>query len=357
MFDFKDVTVIIPSLNPDEKLVAVVDGVFNIGFTDVILVNDGSSEDCIKYFDLAKERHPECVLLTHEVNKGKGRAMKTAFEWYLANRGGAGVITVDGDGQHLPEDIKRVAVHMIQTEELTLGARDFSLSNVPARSRFGNRFTSFMFHTACGLRVSDTQTGLRAIPAKYLDIFLRSEGDRYEYETNMLLDCGRKHIPFGEVPIETVYLDENSSSHFHPIRDSLRIYKHILKYLASSLSSYLIDITLFTVFTALGINTFLSAVIARVVSSLFNFFINKKVVFNSDGKFVKTMIRYYALAIPQMLISAFAVTFIVDLLSIDNVALKSVIKALIDVTIFFASYFIQKKWVFRNDKDKTEKNG
>ena len=182
------ITVILPSLNPDEKMVNTVVGLKEHGFDDIVVVNDGSDQAHLAPFESVAGLEGVTVL-THEVNKGKGRAMKTAFEYIMKNRSGiSGVVTVDGDGQHLPKDIRRCGEKMEENpDKVVLGVRDFSSPDVPARSRFGNNLTRFVFRFACGIKISDTQTGLRAIPFKYLSLMTKIDGERYEYETNQLL--------------------------------------------------------------------------------------------------------------------------------------------------------------------------
>ena len=227
-----NVTIIVPSLDPDEKLCKVVEGLLAEGFDDILLVNDGSHEDHLAPFEEAA-RHPEVTVLTHEVNRGKGRAMKTAFAWCMEHRPDIdGVVTVDGDNQHLPKDVRRCAEAMVaHPEKVWLGVRDFSLEQVPFRSRFGNNLTRGIMRLACGVDVSDTQTGLRAIPAGDLDYMCKIEGERYEYETQMLLSLRQQGIGIGEIVIETVYINENETSHFHPLRDSWKIYKIIFRHM------------------------------------------------------------------------------------------------------------------------------
>ncbi|MBR5322044.1 MAG: bifunctional glycosyltransferase family 2/GtrA family protein [Clostridia bacterium] len=347
MQDFKAVSVVLPSYKPDEKLFRTVNGLINAGFEDIIVVDDGGGAEYTHFFDDIRPL-PQVTVLVHEVNKGKGRALKTAIEYYISNRNGMGVVTADGDGQHVPSDIKACAEKMLESGSVVLGVREFSKPDVPPRSKFGNRITSFMFLTACGLKISDTQTGLRAIPAKYLPVFVETSGERYEYETNMLLDFGKNNIPFLEVEIQTVYIDENATSHFDPIKDSIRIYKQILKYIVSSVGSFLIDIVLFFVLKLLFSSITLCTVIARIASSIFNFTFNKKLVFGSKGSTAKSLMKYYALCIPQMLISAGLVTLISSLMSADAAWLVTLIKLFIDTVLFICSYIIQKKWVFKN---------
>lgn len=355
------VSVIIPSLNPDNKLIAVVDALLEEGFKDIIIVNDGSDKEHMAPFEEAA-KHTECTILTHEVNKGKGRGLKTAFEYCLENRKDIdGVVTVDGDNQHRAKDIKKCSETMIATGNVVLGARDFSGDDVPARSKFGNNMTSGVFKVLCRLNISDTQTGLRAIPYKYLEIFDKVEGERFEYETNMLLALKKYNIGFQEEPIETVYIEENSSSHFNPVKDSIKIYKVILKYLfkstgmkytCSSIASWVIDNAIFNILEfvliglAVSLRIFISTAAARVLSSIFNFTLNRKAVFKSQTGLRQTIIRYYILWFCQLVCSYVLVYIATKLLAL-SVVLSGVAKIIIDLLLFLASYQIQKRWVFK----------
>ena len=368
MHDLTKISVVLPSLDPDEKLIAVVDGLLEHGFTDIILVNDGSKQENMHYFyDLAAQ-HPEINLLHHEVNKGKGAALKNAFRWFLENRPDSlGVVTVDGDNQHHPADTRACCENLLSTGHVTLGCRDFTLDHVPPRSRFGNQTTSAIFKIFVGMTLSDTQTGLRAIPRSVLKQFCEVSGDRFEYETNMLLAMKQNGIPFDEVKIRTVYIEENKSSHFHPIRDSWRIYKLILKhffrYTASSIVSALVDNGLFALLSGLlnGIlsGTALTAVCtagARVVSSLLNFFMNQKLVFQSNVSTGKAMLRYYLLAVPQMIAQMLLTQGVYTLLNIsdDQTFLRTLIYAVVMAVLYIASFMIQQRWVFAAKTEEPE---
>ena len=368
MHDLTKISVVLPSLDPDEKLIAVVDGLLEYGFTDIILVNDGSKQENLHYFlDLAAQ-HPEINLLHHEVNKGKGAALKNAFRWFLENRPDSlGVVTVDGDNQHHPEDTRACCENMLATGHVTLGCRDFTLDHVPPRSRFGNQTTSAIFKIFVGMTLSDTQTGLRAIPRSVLKQFCEVSGDRFEYETNMLLAMKQYGIPFDEVKIRTVYIEENKSSHFHPIRDSWRIYKLILKhffrYTASSIVSAVVDNGLFALLSAL-LNSILSGASltavctggARVVSSLLNFFMNQKLVFKTNADTKQAMLRYYLLAVPQMAAQMLLTqgAYILFGISDDQTLLRTVIYALVMTVLYIASFMIQQRWVFAAKTEETE---
>ena len=364
MQDLSRISVVLPSLDPDEKLVAVIDGLLEYGFTDIILVNDGSKPENLHYFEDAAAQHPEIHLLHHEVNKGKGAALKNAFRWFLENRpNGYGVVTVDGDNQHHPADTRACCEQMMKTGHAVLGCRDFNQEDVPARSSFGNKTTSLIFKIFVGMTISDTQTGLRAIPRGVLKELVEVYGDRFEYETNMLLAFKTKGIDFDEVKIRTVYIEENKSSHFRVIHDSWRIYKlilaHFFRYTLSSLTSAVVDTGAYSLLSALlplsGFAlTAAAGVIARVISSLLNFFMNQRLVFQTNVDTKKAMVRYYMLALPQMAAQVLLTQGVYALFGIPDSAnlLRTVIYAIVMTVLYFMSYMIQQRWVFAPQKSK-----
>ena len=337
--------IVLPSLNPDRKFKAVVDGLIEKGFEHIVIVDDGSDEQHQCWFEAA-ESYAQTVVLHHGVNRGKGRALKTAFEYVVANMPEIkGVITIDGDGQHLADDIIACGERMLeQGDKVVLGCRDFNT-------------TSRLFRICYGIILSDTQTGLRAIPAEYLPAFCRIEGERFEYETNMLLNMKRMGIAFYEQPIETVYDPEDYSSHYDAVKDSWRIFKVMIKFMLSSLGSTLIDLGIFYLmmrFFALAAGRYaelLATVVARAVSSFFNFNANNSIVFeNKNGGYKRALIRYYCLCIPQMLISALLVTLINGLFANSLPIIATLIKFAVDMALFFISYYIQREWVFSQKK-------
>jgi len=363
MNELQKISVVLPSLDPDEKLTAVIDGLLEYGFTDIILVNDGSKPENLHYFEEAT-KHPEVNLLVHPVNLGKGVALKDAFAWFLENRPDhIGVVTVDGDNQHHPEDTRACALHMAEHELLTLGVRDFSLAHVPARSRTGNKTTSLVFKIFCGMEISDTQTGLRAIPRKDLETLVNVKGDRFEYETNMLLALKENGIPFDEVKIRTVYIEENKSSHFRVIRDSWRIYKlilaHFFKYTFASLFCSVLETALVALLTWLlggGMEGMLLTatvtVTARVLSSVVNFFLNKIMVFHSKTGTGGAMLRYAVLVLVCLGLQVGMNEGLYRLFSIgeEAVMLRTVIHVIVMCVLFVMNFFGQQRWVFTGKK-------
>lgn len=354
------ISVIIPSLNPDDKLLSVVTSLIDKGFDDIIIVNDGSDAQHMQPFEQAAA-YRECTILTHKINRGKGRALKTAFEYCLENRQDIdGVVTVDGDNQHKADDIYRCCVDMLDRGGVVLGVRNFSGEDVPAKSKFGNNCTSFVFKTLCGLDISDTQTGLRAIPYKYVKVLHDVAGERFEYETNMLLAFKKSCIPFSETVIQTIYIDDNATTHFHPIKDSVKIYKVILRYLVgqtafkytvSAILSWLIDNVLFNIAQLLlialadGSRILISTVSSRVLSSIFNYSVNRSIVFESKKSNRDTLVRYYILWFCQMMVSFGLVYLITEILAL-SVGLTALAKIVVDLVLFLVSYQIQKRWVF-----------
>ena len=215
-----DIIVVIPAYEPDEALVSLIENLRS-GFDRFIVVDDGSKTADETFARIGKM--PDVTLLRHEVNRGKGAALKTAFAKVLADfPDAAGVVTVDADGQHLPEDVANVAEATRENPgRYTLGVRAFS-GDVPLRSRFGNTWSRYFFFLLTGVMIYDTQTGLRGMPRDLLPELVAMPGDRYEYEMRMLVAAARKKLKPVQIQIKTVYLNDNKASHFNPIRDSMR---------------------------------------------------------------------------------------------------------------------------------------
>lgn len=235
------IIVVIPAYKPGEKLLWVATEILEQTEYSVLVVNDGSGSAYDSIFAGLPE---QVTVLCHDVNRGKGAALKTAYAYIKTHTEYTGVITADADGQHLVRDIIRIGgVLQGKPDALILGSRKFE-GDIPARSRFGNTLTRFVFRISSGVLVNDTQTGLRAFGTCWIEEMLAIEGQRYEYEMNVLLYCAKKQIPIHELPIETVYENNNSGSHFHVIRDSVKIYAVILKFVSASVAAFMIDFVL-----------------------------------------------------------------------------------------------------------------
>lgn len=340
--------VLIPAYKPDERLVSLCAQLRENGL-EVLVVDDGSGQACQSFFE--EVALLGCHVERHAVNLGKGRALKTGINAAL-NRYPAllGVVTADADGQHTCTDILRIVEAMReQPGTLIMGSRAFS-GNVPLKSRVGNTITRYVYAFVTGIRCHDTQTGLRGIPAEALGDMLRLSGERYEYEMNMLLKLRDFSMPLHEVAIETIYIDDNKGSHFHPFRDGMRIYSVILRFLLSSLISFGLDYLLFLGCLRLGFSPWLGYAVARVVSSLFNYWLNRTAVFGGRGGNA-SILRYYLLAAAQLAIGAGLVEFLHTVVGLH----ASWMKIPVDMMLFLVSYVLQRDFVFGDRWDKKKK--
>ncbi len=332
--------VVIPAYEPDEKLLRVVAELKRDTDYAIVVVNDGSSEAAEPVFAALPEG---VTLLRHAQNRGKGRALKTAYEYIAAHfPQSEGIVTVDADGQHLPADVVRVSEDWeAHPETLVLGSRRFT-GTVPWRSRAGNAITRVVFRLSTGVSVYDTQTGLRAFAVSRIPMMLEMRGERYEYEINVLLYATRQHMPIREVTIETVYIADNASSHFHPMRDSWRIYKMILLFAASSLLAaavdYVLVLSLSALFAKQAQGLLWSVVLARVISSFLNYMLNRKLVFEDCSR--RSVFRYYLVAAGIM-----AANY--GLLSlISGVMPLALAKLLVELALYPLSFYLQRRFVF-----------
>lgn len=181
--DLAGCVVVIPALDPDGTLPGFAASLLERGAEQVVAVDDGSGEACRGVFRELEDMEG-CTVLRHRVNQGKGRALKDAFG-YIAGQerwAGCAVVTADADGQHSVEDVCAVGRAAREApDRLILGVRDLTLPQVPAKSKLGNRLTSWAFRTLYGPRLGDTQTGLRGIPWELLGWCGGIGGERYEY--------------------------------------------------------------------------------------------------------------------------------------------------------------------------------
>lgn len=353
------IVVIIPSLHPSEHLLETVRAVRAEGLHSVVVVDDGSGPDYAHHF-AAVDALDGCTVLRHPVNRGKGAALKTAFAHCLEDDAMRGVVTADADGQHRPEDVLAVATavagHLVERDEhvCVLGARDFDLPDLPARSRLGNRLTTGVVQALFGQSFPDTQTGLRGFSRDLLDDLLEVRGTRFEYEMNVLMHLLTYHVPIHQVPIETVYHDvDNSQSHFRPVRDSALVYGGILRqFVRFALSSGLGAVVDLLAFVAIIDGAFsgsaeltavaVATVGARTVSALTNYLVNRHLVFDARRPVRQSLPRYVGLAVLVLGLSALATSGLGQFWGGHVVWAKVVV----DTILFVLSYLVQKRWVF-----------
>ena len=243
----KELFIVIPAYEPNHLMIDLLYKL-NEYFTacNIVVVNDGSKREGVDKIFATAKTIDNVTILNHLVNKGKGAALKTAFK-YIASleEKDRVIVTADADGQHKPEDIFKVANYFEEINDgIVLGSRQFD-GKVPFRSRFGNDATKFIYRLCNNKKLYDNQTGLRAFGSELLPFMIEVNGDRYEYEMNMLMECANKQVTISEVGIETVYINNNESSHFNPVRDFLKICKHMLKYSIPALFTLIVDIVAF----------------------------------------------------------------------------------------------------------------
>lgn len=350
--------VLIPAYKPDKALLDTIDSIRDSSFSgDIVVVDDGSGEEYAEIFEKAEQR----ALVIHQFpNAGKGAALKNGIKYICDNYPEcAYIITADADGQHKTEDILKLAEYLEKDKGFVIGARRFE-GEVPLRSRFGNSVTRFVFRLLCGRRVSDTQTGLRGFSKELFDYMLKVKGSRYEYEMNVLIQCAADKIQINEIPIKTVYENNNSSSHFKAVRDSARIYKTIflnspvLKYLLVALSSYLIDYLCLRGFHATFVHSVsVAALLARCISAPVNFILNRVFVFRATTGRVASAAGYAALAGCVILAKMLLIKLFADILEID----LAIANLITEILLFLCNYFVQKLIIFRRHRTNTKKTG
>ena len=351
----KGVAVLVPAYEPDGRLVGYVDSLKDAGFRHVVVVDDGSGEAFRAIFDSLSSR-PFCSVLHHDVNRGKGVALKTGLRFIRESFPEAiGVVTADSDGQHDVEDCRHLAESLASNPSgIHLGSRDFSISGVPFKSRFGNRWASVTFWLFHGRWLPDTQTGLRAFPTSMIPFLLDVQGDRFEYEMGVLIAAARSGMPLKPVPIRTIYENRNAGTHFRPLWDTLRINRLVLadfiRFSGVSMASFAMDQGLAWMFAAIlgvmGVDRhgmiWASGFAARFLSAVFNYSMNRAFVFHSRGKVAASAWKYALLCATVIVLSNCGVSALASV----GVS-RGIAKLACDVILCFAGYRIQSRFIFR----------
>lgn len=340
--------IIIPALNPDEILRDIVEKNWKLN-SQTIVVDDGSEERCAGLFEELSEK---CIVLHHRENRGKGEAIRTALRFIKEELWEYDVIGImDADGQHRPEDMEKILeVSAVHPEALVIGCRVID-DDIPWPSKIGNVITRKVFRLVTGTGVSDTQTGLRAFSVGLSEFMSEIPGERYEYEMNVLVTCAKRKIPIIEVPVQTIYHDRNNScSHFRKIRDSIRIYRQLLKFSFVSFSSFLLYYGLFILFTLLFPRTsgYITAanVMARIISGAYNYTMNCRLVFHKKES-VKTAADYLALAAGILFLNS----ILLHGFMIYPGMPVYLAKIFTECILFIISWMIQKKFIFKEKRN------
>lgn len=342
---------LIPIYQPSELVLPFLKSFSKDDFDEFICVNDGSEE---QYDDIWKKVEEETLfkVLSYKGNKGKGFALKTGFRYIKENLDVDYVITADGDGQHCYEDIIRIREAAQEHEgDLVIGVRDFT--NIPKKSKSGNVWSARYFKLATGKKLTDVQTGLRAIHKDMFEACLYSVGSRYEYEMNFLMEIAR-NFPIIELPIQTIYLNNNADSHFRPVADSLRFLITPILYLFVSVSAWGIDCAVFailehTAFIGPGLFELLYMVlIARSFSAPYQFFLLRYLVFHTRGKLRENAFKYFILAFVSAFGSWGLIWFFNYYLKGIGLGMLVYVKMLVDFILGVIKYFINLAIIFAN---------
>jgi putative flippase GtrA len=290
-------------------------------------------------------------VLAHSKNRGKGRALKTGIRYYLEHSPAesSGIVTADADGQHHANDIASVLETGRKRNGLVLGIRQFSRS-VPFRSRFGNALTRFTFHAFVGRNLEDTQTGLRFIPRQLLPKLLRITYDRYEYELAMLIHAVKSGLPVIETPIRTIYIDNNASSHFKPVVDSLKVYSVFLRFSQIGLITAAIDYLVFWVAFTASQSILASMIMSRATAGSFNFVSSKRWVFRSSSPFPGELKKYVGLVAALLCVSWPFTEAVYRALGGHAVLAKMTV----ETALFLTSFFVQRAFVFRTRQQSSK---
>jgi glycosyltransferase involved in cell wall biosynthesis len=336
------VAILIPAYRPGAVLIDIVRDLRAGDWETVVVVDDGSGADYAPIFSEIG-RMPGVQVVPHAVNLGKGSALKAGINFILcAYPKTAGIVTVDADGQHDPADVRKVCARFRKDPDaLVLGARTFE-GDVPLRSKLGNLITRRVMRVVVGHNLSDSQTGLRAIPIALLPRLLKLPAAGYEFELEMLIAAKHLGLRVIEQPIRTIYEPGNASSHFQPLRDSLRIYFILLRFTAIGVLSAVLDnLVFYLLFRATG-SLLESQVGARVLAVLFNYAAVRKAAFLSEEGHQVLLPRYLLLVIANLGISYEGIQLLDRLLPVGVVPAKMMVEAI----LFIANFAIQRDYVF-----------
>ena len=337
--------VLIPAYRPSDSLLDVVRALAGKSLPHIVVVDDGSGPDFRDLFARVAEL-PGVELLRHATNLGKGAALKTGLNYALCQYPDLiGVVTADADGQHHPDDIERVAESLLaHPQSLVLGCRTFR-GEVPLRSRIGNAATSAIMHGLLGRKMSDTQTGLRGIPAAFAPRILRVEANGYEFELEMLIAAHKWGVPLVEESIRTIYLPGNPSSHFNPLVDSMKIYFVLLRFGSVSVFTALLDNLVFILALHQGASVLLAQILGRAVALVFNYTTVRSSVFYSHQRHKTVLPKYLLLALASGTVSYGGIRLLGATLGSAAIPAKLIVESL----LFLVNFAVQRLFIFKTD--------
>ena len=348
MASVTSIVFLIPSYQPTDILLDLLKDLRrHESVAPIVVVDDGSGTDHGAIFD-SVGRMEGVTVLVNAVNLGKGAALKHGLNYILVHYPDCtGVVTADGDGQHAVADILSIAEALRQNPDTVIfGVRAFD-TEVPLRSRFGNAVSRHIYRLLIGLRLSDTQTGLRGLPRQLMARCLAIRANRYEFETEQLVLIKADRMAVRENPIQTIYIDSNRDSHFRPLRDSARIYFVLLRYSIASVITSMVDLAVFGTVLAASGDLVWSNVIGRLVALWVQFLLLQAFVFRLRGS-AGTLAMYVALVAVSGVISTALQFQIARFVPIPIVA-----KTMVELPVFIFNFLFLRDFVFGRADDPT----
>lgn len=337
------VIALIPAYDPGEIIIDVVKATRD-QVDQVILVNDGSDEKNTTILRSLNDQFENIVLVEHAINHGKGHAIMTGFSTAMQLECDA-IVMLDSDGQHDPLEISQfIGYARKNNSHFIMGVRS-EISKMPLRSKFGNMSMSAVFRVFYGQSIRDTQSGFRFLSAAFAKQILKNvKAGRYETEMKMLTFAAKNNIRIDQVPIKTIYIDENRNSKFRPVNDSLRVLGSLFAYAGVGFASFLLDYGVYLLITYILSGSFLTAhAVSRSISGIFNYYANKRYVFNHSGKFAGTVGKYLLAVVFSLFLSASILYFLVDYAHIN----RALAKPIAEFSTFFINFFVLGRFVFR----------
>lgn len=343
----RSIVFLIPSYQPTDILPGLLEELRRVNTAPIVVVDDGSGPAYAAIYDRVRQM-ADVTVLANAVNLGKGAALKHGMNHVLVHHPDCiGVVTADADGQHAVSDIMHVTEALqADPDKVAFGVRAFD-TEVPLRSRFGNTVSRHIYRFLIGIDLSDTQTGLRAIPRRLMELCLSIRANRYEFETEQLVVIKANRMPVREIPIQTIYIESNRDSHFRPLRDSARIYFVLLRYSIASIVTEMADLAVFATVMAASSDLVWSNVIGRLVALWVQFMLLQSFVFRLRGG-AGTLAMYLGLVVVSGVISTALQLQIANIVPVPVVA-----KVMAEVLVFVFNFLFLRDFVFGRPDDAT----
>jgi glycosyltransferase involved in cell wall biosynthesis len=334
--------ILIPAFQPGSQLPALVEQLVQRAVSLIVIVDNASGPDYAGVFESCSA-FPQVRILRHPANLGKGASLKTGIRYVLESfPDSGGVVTADADGQHDPDDIVAVAQALARNPEcLVIGCRQFD-RQVPLRSRVGNRLTRALSRVILGQRVQDSQTGLRGLPVKVLADFLDLPSNGYEFELEMLIAAKHLGLTIVEQRIRTIYEPGNPTSHFDPLRDSLKIYRVLFRFSLLWLLTTALDCLAFYFAYHTAASVLAAQVIGRSAAGLFNYSPARKAAFLSRERHGVLIPRYILVAVASAGASYGLIRLLANFFGMDPIRAKIIAESL----LFAVNFILMRDFVF-----------